>query len=190
MDTDVLLIAIVVASAVAGLLLTVVPVFPGALVVLAGAIACAVIDRGDAFGWWFWVVQAALVVLYLVVDNVAQVFGVKRVGGTRAAMLGGAIGVLVGPLVLVFVSGPFALLLGPPIGAVVGTLVGEAIARGRVGRGAASADTAPATDMETAIDRRHYARLSGGALVAWMISVPTKLLLLGMQLVLLVLAVW
>lgn len=167
MDTDSLLLLIVAITALAATFFTVVPVIPGAVLVPAGAAACALVDRWDRFEPWFWIAQAVLVALAFAVDQVAQVVGVKRAGGSRSAMWGGAIGVFAGPFILALLIGPFALLVGPPIGAVVGTIAGEEYGRRRAGDRSGSA--------------REYQRLGTVALLAFAIGTSIKLVLVAVQ---------
>ncbi len=167
MDTDTQLLLIVAITALAAAFFTVVPVLPGSLLVPAGAAACAFIDGWDQFAWWFWVAQAVLIALAIAVDQIAQLVGVKRAGGSRYAMWGGAIGVFAGPFVLALVMGPFALLFGPPVGAVAGTLIGEEYGRSRAGR----SDDAP----------REYQRLGTVALLAFAVGTSIKLVLVAVQ---------
>ena len=105
MDTDSLVLFVIALAALAGTFFTVVPILPGTLFIPAGALVVGLVDADRRMPAWAWVVQAILVVVYLLVDNVAQAVGVKRVGGSRSAMVGGAIGVFVGPLLLAFVAG-------------------------------------------------------------------------------------
>jgi uncharacterized protein YqgC (DUF456 family) len=175
MDVDSTTLVIIGIASLLGMLFTVVPVVPGTLFIPAGAVVIGFVQGWDVIPVWLWVVQALLVVVYLLIDNLAQIVGVKRIGGSRGAMAGGAIGVFVGPLALGIVSGPLGLLLGPPIGAVAGTLIGEERSRRRAG--AARAST------------REYSTLGVGALAAFVVSVMVKLLLITVQVVVLLVAV-
>jgi len=164
MDSDLLVLLLLGAATMLAVLFTVVPLVPGTLFIPAGAALVALVEVGwDEFPWWFWVLQVAMGVAYLFVDNAAQFVGVRRVGGSRAAMVGGAIGVFVGPIVLALVLGPFAILLGPPVGAVVGTVLGEEYAHRR-----ATTDAAP-------MQRPGVRQLGVGALVAYAVSTALKL---------------
>lgn len=176
MDSDALVLLIVAATAILATGFTVAPILPGTLFVPLGAAACALVVGWDEFAWWFWLLQALLVGAYLVLDNVAQVLGVRRMGGSRQAMLGGAVGVVAGPILLAFVLGPFALFIGPPVGAVVGTLVGEERARRADATGPAS--------------RAGYHRLGFGALAAYVLGTVLKLAVVAVQVVLLAVAAW
>lgn len=168
MDTDATLL-IVAITALAAAFFTVVPVLPGTLLVPAGAVACALVAGWDEFPVWFWIVQAVLVALAIGVDQVAQLVGVKRAGGSNWAMWGGAIGVFAGPFVLALVMGPLALLVGPPVGAVVGTIAGEEYGRSRSGTLAADGS------------RRVYQRLGMVALIAFAIGTAIKLVIVAGQ---------
>lgn len=167
MDTDALLLLIVAITALAAAFFTVVPVLPGSLLVPAGAAVCALVVGWDRFAWWFWVAQAVLVAAVLAVDQIAQLVGVRRAGGSKHAMWGGAIGVFAGPFVLALVIGPFALLFGPPLGAVVGTLAGAEYGRSRA---------------ERRVDApRDYQRLGAVALLAFAVGTSVKLVLVAVQ---------
>lgn len=171
MNDNSIVLLIVAASTVIGALLTIVPLLPGTLLAPIGAALCATVVGWDEFPWWFWAAQLVLGVSYLVIDNIAQAVGVGRAGGSRQAMVGGAIGVFAGPIILGLVFGPFAILLGPPIGAVVGTLVGEERSR-----------RALAAEPATSAERR---RLGTVALVAYAASTGVKLMVFAVQVVLL-----
>ncbi len=57
--------------------------------------------------------------LLFVADYASNLFGVKKYGGSKAAIWGSTIGLLVGPFVI-----PFAgIILGPFIGAILAELV-------------------------------------------------------------------
>lgn len=173
MDQDLLITGIVALAALSAVAFTVVPVLPGTFFVPLGALVVGLVADWDELAWWFWAAQIVLVVLYLLVDNVGQALGVRRAGGTRAAMAGGAMGVVAGPFVLAVVLGPLALLLGPPVGAVAGTLAGEAWARRR---------QPPAADPASAPS---YRSIGTVALVAFVLTTVVKLSVVSVQIVLL-----
>lgn len=185
-DLDLVVISIIALATIAAVFFTVVPVVPGTLFVLLAAAACGLVAGWDGLAWWFWVAQLLLVATYLVIDNVAQVLGVRRVGGSRAAMVGGTIGVFLGPIVLGLVAGPLALFLGPPIGAVVGTLAGEARARRVAGTTTGVPGTTGVAAEVAGEGDAGYVRLGAGALIAFVVGTSLKLLLVTIQVALLV----
>lgn len=168
------MLVIIALGTIAGTFFSVVPLLPGGIFVPLAAIGASLALGWDAVPVWAWVGLVVLLVMSLLVDNVAQALGVRRVGGSRGAMLGGAIGVFVGPLVLAPFTGPIALLVGPPVGAIAGTLLGEA--RSRPPQDAAG--TAPG-----------YRSLGVGALLAYVAGTGIKLLLVAAQAVLLLAAI-
>jgi uncharacterized protein YqgC (DUF456 family) len=103
---------------IAGFVGVIAPVLPGAPLVFAGLLLAAWAEDFQYVGMWTLVVIAALMGLTYVVDAIAGAVGVKRVGASRWAIWGAAIGTLVG----VF-FGLVGILLGPFLGAVVGELV-------------------------------------------------------------------
>lgn len=98
-------------SAAMGLLGVVIPVIPGAIVLLVGALLFHWMSPGW-LSWWTIGVLGAMVVLDRVVDFVGTAAGTKWFGGTKWGIFGALTGGLVG---LFF--GPFGLIFGPVIGA-------------------------------------------------------------------------
>jgi uncharacterized protein YqgC (DUF456 family) len=103
---------------IAGFVGVIAPVLPGAPLVFAGLLLAARAENFQYVGMWTLIIIAALMGLTYVVDAIAGAVGVKRVGASRWAVWGAAIGTLVG----VF-FGLAGILLGPFLGAVVGELV-------------------------------------------------------------------
>jgi len=54
-----------------------------------------------------------------VVDNVVALLGIQVTGGSKAALVGGGIGVVVG----LFVFPPFGIIIGPLLGAILAELI-------------------------------------------------------------------
>ncbi|TCS75838.1 DUF456 domain-containing protein [Effusibacillus lacus] len=104
---------------VAGVLFTLYPILPGTLFVLAGILVYGAMEGWAAFPLWFWIVQAVLIALNFLTDWVASVLGIKRVGGSKQAIWGTTLGLIIGPLLL----GPIGILAGPVLGAIIGELI-------------------------------------------------------------------
>lgn len=115
-----------------GVIGTFLPVLPGAVLVFGGMLLAAWIDEFQRVGWITLVILGALTVLVLVIDFVAALMGAKRVGASRLALVGAAVGTVVG---LFF--GIVGILVAPFIGAVIGELMarGQIEAAARVGFG-------------------------------------------------------
>jgi uncharacterized protein YqgC (DUF456 family) len=103
---------------VVGIAGTVLPALPGIPVVFAGLVVGAWADDFERVGWITLGLLGVLTLLSLVIDFATTAMGAKRVGATRMAIVGAALGTLVG----LFLGIP-GLILGPFAGAVVGEML-------------------------------------------------------------------
>ena len=110
-----LLWAVAILFVVAGLAGTILPALPGAPLVFVGLLIAAWIDHFQKVGWFTLTLIFLLMVLTFVIEIAAAGMGAKRVGASKMAIFGAAVGTIVG----IFFSIP-GLLLGPFIGAVLG----------------------------------------------------------------------
>ncbi|HVK31752.1 MAG TPA: DUF456 domain-containing protein [Burkholderiaceae bacterium] len=106
---------LVVAMVLAGLAGTVLPVLPGTLLVLAGLFLGAWIDGFSRVSGVTMGVIALLAVLGFATDYVAALLGAKKIGASRWALIGAALGTVVGLL-----AGVVGVLVLPFVGAVAG----------------------------------------------------------------------
>lgn len=103
----------------AGLAGTIVPLMPGAALIVAGAVLHqALLADGQSVGWGWVLVLLGLAVLSAGVDIVASALGAKRFGASKWGALGGLVGAIVG----LFFSLP-GLILGPIVGVVLAELL-------------------------------------------------------------------
>lgn len=102
---------------VVGIAGSVLPALPGVPLVFAGLLAAAWVDDFERVGAVPLVILGLLMLLSFLVDFLATVLGAKRVGATRLAIVGAAIGTVLG----LFLGLP-GLILGPFAGAVIGEL--------------------------------------------------------------------
>ena len=116
-DTHTLLHVLAGLLIVVGLLGTVLPVLPGLPVMFAGMLLAAWNDGFQRIGTGTLVVLGVLTALSIAVDVAASIVGAQRVGASKKALWGAAIGGLAG----VFFGLP-GLLLGPFLGAVGGEM--------------------------------------------------------------------
>jgi len=98
-----------------GLAGAVLPVLPGAALVLAGTVLGAWIDGFERVGGWVVGVLVALALLSWLLDYVAALLGAKKVGASKQALLGAALGTVAG-----FFMGLVGVLVLPFVGAAVG----------------------------------------------------------------------
>ena len=119
MDMQLIWYVIAALLILAGLAGTILPALPGLPLMFAGMFLAAWADGFRQIGGWTLAVLAVLTLVSIGVDVLATTLGARRVGASKLAMLGAAIGTLVGGIVF---SLP-GLVLGPFIGAVAGELI-------------------------------------------------------------------
>ena len=113
-----------------GLIGTLLPVMPGALLVFLGMVAGAWADDFSRV-WTTLTVLALLTILFYVVDFLAGAYGARRLGASRWGVVGAILGAL---------GGMFMGFIGIVVGPFIGAVAGELLAR----RGLAEASRAGA----------------------------------------------
>jgi hypothetical protein len=106
--------AILTFTGLAGLLL---PLVPGAPLLFLGLLFGAWAENFRYIRVWTLLILAGMTALTYVVEFAASILGVKKYGGSKRAMVGAALGGIVG----IFLGIP-GILLGPFVGAVIGEL--------------------------------------------------------------------
>jgi len=109
------LAAVLVGIGIAG---SVLPALPGVPLVFAGLLLAAWAGDFQQVTWITLVVLGLLTAISFVIDVVATAAGARRVGATRLAVAGAALGTIGG----LFLGLP-GLILGPFVGAVVGEMI-------------------------------------------------------------------
>ena len=115
------------ALVVVGIAGTILPALPGVPLVFMGLLVAAWIGDFQRIGWPTLTILAGLTALAIAADFVASLLGAKRAGASKLALVGAAVGSIVG---LFF--GLIGILVFPFIGAVLG----ELFARERLGQAA------------------------------------------------------
>ena len=95
------------------------PIIPSVLFLVGAFLLYGILFSFGPLSWIFWLVQTLFVILLLVADQLANLYGVKKFGGSKAGMWGSTIGILIGP----FVIPVFGILIGPFLGAVAGEMI-------------------------------------------------------------------
>ena len=117
MDSKLLLWLISAVLVVAGLAGVVLPAIPGAPLIFAGLVLAAWAEDFTYVGFWTLAAVGLLALISYAVDFWATMFGAKRFGASKRAVIGALVGMLIG-VFLGFVG----VLFGPFIGAVIGEL--------------------------------------------------------------------
>ena len=119
MDLHLLYYVVAAVLILAGLAGTILPALPGLPLMFAGMLVAAWADHFQQISPWTIALLALLTLLSIIVDIAATAMGAKRVGASKLAIFGAALGTLVGGIVF---SLP-GLILGPFAGAVAGELI-------------------------------------------------------------------
>jgi uncharacterized protein len=116
-----------------GLIGTVLPAVPGAIIILAAAVMHQImLGTEKSLGWWNIAALVVLTLLSYALEFAAGYFGAKRFGATKW----GAFGAMAGAIVGLFFPFP-GLIAGPIVGALAGELVAgkRLVSAGRAGWG-------------------------------------------------------
>ncbi|MBW8823305.1 MAG: DUF456 domain-containing protein [Xanthomonadales bacterium] len=119
MDNSIVFQIVAAILVLAGLVGVILPALPGLPLVFAGLLISAWADGFQHVGWPMLALLGLLTLVSLVVDYWAAAHGARRVGASRTATIGAALGMLAGG----FVFFPVGLFLGPFVGALAGELL-------------------------------------------------------------------
>ncbi|KZZ86333.1 MULTISPECIES: DUF456 domain-containing protein [Bacillaceae] len=116
---DFLYWALIIAAFVIAFAGLIYPIIPSVVFIVGGFLLYGLFYGFDEFGYTFWIVEGIFVAVLFAADYVTNLIGIKKVGGSKAAIWGSTIGLLVGPFAI-----PIAgILIGPFIGAVIAELI-------------------------------------------------------------------
>ena len=116
-----------------GLIGTVLPVFPGTIIILAGALLHRLmLGPEKSVGWLTMALLVLLTLATYALDFLSGYFGARVFGATKWGMFGAMLGALIG-----IFFGIVGLFIGPVIGAVLGEFIAgkRMIDAGRAGWG-------------------------------------------------------
>lgn len=114
---DILLWIVGIVLVIVGLVGTVLPALPGAMLIVAGLVVAAWADGFTRVGIWTLVVIGVIGAASYLVDFAAAAFGAKKFGASPRAMIGAGLGTLAGLFL-----GPVGIIFGPFVGAIIGEL--------------------------------------------------------------------
>jgi len=67
--------------------------------------------------------MSVVTILILIIENVIPMWGTKKLGGSKAGIIGSTIGLFAGLFLLTPITGPFSIIIGPFLGAMIGELI-------------------------------------------------------------------
>ncbi|HHV18841.1 MAG TPA: DUF456 domain-containing protein [Thermoanaerobacterales bacterium] len=100
---------------ITGLLGTILPVLPGAILIYGGMLLYGILTQFATLNANFFILQALVLVLIFFIDFLASTVGVQSFGGSKQAVWGAVIGIILG---LIF-FGPLGMIVGPFLGAAI-----------------------------------------------------------------------
>lgn len=127
---EIALTVVAVLLVIIGLAGTVLPALPGVPLIFGGLLLIAYQDGFNKVGVVTLVILGILTVFAFAIDYLAAIFGAKRVGASRLAIIGAAVGTIAG-LFLGFIG----IIIGPFVGAAIGEFITrqDALQAGKVG---------------------------------------------------------
>ena len=111
------LFVLAVVLVIVGLVGTVLPALPGAMLIVAGLVVAAWADGFARVGVWTLVVIGVIGAASYLVDFAAAALGAQKFGASPRAMVGAGLGTLAGLFL-----GPVGIIFGPFVGAIIGEL--------------------------------------------------------------------
>ncbi|MHB8127292.1 MAG: DUF456 domain-containing protein [Desulfitobacteriaceae bacterium] len=117
METTALVLTIILF--IAGLLGTILPVLPGAILIYGGMLLYGFMTQFAKLDAYFFLLQALVLVLIFVIDFLASAISTRHFGGSKLAAWGAVIGTILG----LFFLGPLGIVIGPFFGAVAAELL-------------------------------------------------------------------
>jgi len=109
-------------SLIAGLIGSIVPALPGPPLCYFGLLLLKWSGKAD-FSLTFLIIWAAITVVVMIMDNVLPMIMTKKFGGSRNAVIGSVVGLIIG---MIFFA-PLGLIVGPFLGALAGELLNNHI---------------------------------------------------------------
>lgn len=95
------------------------PIIPSVIFIVAGFVLYGFLFEFTELSTVFWIIEGIFVAVLFGADYMTNLIGVKKFGGSKAAIWGSTIGLIVGPFVI-----PIAgIILGPFIGAILAELI-------------------------------------------------------------------
>ena len=116
---DILPLVICIILFILGLLGTVLPVLPGAILIYGGMVIYGIMTGFASLNIYFFIIQALILIIIFLVDFIASFIGTRHFGGSKQAIWGAGIGTILG----LFLMPPIGIFIGPFLGAVIAEIL-------------------------------------------------------------------
>jgi len=117
MGTTALILAVIFFAV--GLVGTVLPVLPGAVLIYGGMLVYGIMTQFATLDGYFFLLQGFVLFFILSIDYFASALGAKNFDDSKQAAWGAVAGTILG----VIFFGPLGIIIGPFLGAVAGELI-------------------------------------------------------------------
>ncbi|MCL2276565.1 MAG: DUF456 domain-containing protein [Treponema sp.] len=189
---EIILVIVGFLALVIGLLGSVVPALPGPPVSFIGLLLIHFAGKGD-FNILFLVIMGVITIAIMIADNFLPAWMTKRFGGSKKAVVGSIIGLIVG---MIFFA-PIGILAGPFLGALAGELINRAFEPKQAANNTKTSNetSAPISEQESAdiktenitADKSNIindkkpspVKVAWGAFLAFIVGTGAKLILCG-----------
>jgi len=159
---EIALIIIAFIFLVVGLLGSVVPALPGPPLSFIGLLLLQWSGRGGFSPVFLWV-WAGITVIVVLADNFLPAWMTKKFGGSKMAVTGSVLGLIIG---MIFFA-PIGLLIGPFLGALAGELINNAIKTKR--------------NKEAGVSGTNPIKVALGAFLAFILGTGAKLIICSLM---------
>ncbi|WLD92085.1 DUF456 domain-containing protein [Alkalihalobacillus sp. AL-G] len=95
------------------------PILPASFFLIGGFLVYGWLEGFEQLTIMFWIIQGILILLLYVTDYASNYFGVQKRGGSKYAIWGSTIGLIIGPIVIPIIG----ILIGPFAGAIIGEAI-------------------------------------------------------------------
>lgn len=95
------------------------PIIPSVIFIVTGFVLYGFLFEFTELTIMFWMIEGIFIAVLFGADYMTNLIGVKKFGGSKAAIWGSTIGLVVGPFVIPVIG----IILGPFIGAIIAELI-------------------------------------------------------------------
>ncbi|MDQ0231630.1 DUF456 domain-containing protein [Metabacillus malikii] len=95
------------------------PIIPSVVFIILGFVLYGFLFNFSDLTLLFWIVELVLAIILFVADYFTNMIGIKKYGGSKAAVWGSTIGLLIGPFIIPLLG----IVIGPFIGAIIAELI-------------------------------------------------------------------
>ncbi|MCL2214112.1 MAG: DUF456 domain-containing protein [Treponema sp.] len=175
---EIVLVVIAFLFLLTGFLGSVIPVLPGPPLSFIGLLLIQWSGYGE-YSIVFLLIWGAVTIAMMVIDNLLPAWMTKKFGGSRKAVIGSVLGLIVG----VIFFAPLGILLGPFLGALAGEVLNNRLlARKERIKAAANEQTEKNEEPQTpAAEKTNPLKVAFGAFLAFILGTGAKLIIGSMM---------